>query len=188
MNCPNCNDSRLELICSNCGFIASVSISDNGNIFEWCDNCDRKGLEYYIEEVPCRSCHNKKSNEYSHQKFSAIFESVLAQFKKDYGEIKLKKIWEKLFAAKNVNITLSNFEKAKVPPKAIGIISMLNSVIYFAFGPQRNIAIGGAIFIDVWNKRCNGNNEIISENELINLLEDLFIKTLGDSKFGELIS
>jgi len=62
MGCDKCNDRGFDLICSECGSPASISISDNCDIYEWCDKCDKKGIEYYIEEVPCKFCNCNSKN------------------------------------------------------------------------------------------------------------------------------
>jgi len=73
--------------------------------------------------------------------------------------------------------TINNFKGQTIPPSVSGIISLLGSITYFTFGPKRNLAIGGALFLYLWNHECNRDYKILSEEEVIKLLDELFRRT-----------
>jgi hypothetical protein len=177
MACEKCNDRGWILVCANCGSEASLSFNGE-DLYEWCKECERKGIvENNIVQEPCILCSKTKVK--SNITFKEVIESTLSEYSKDYGEIKFYRIRDKVLKSKYVMQSLINFKNANIPPSINGINSILCSSMYFGFGPKKNLAIGGTIFLYLWNEKCNMNNRILSDTELIKLLEEFLKKTAG---------
>jgi hypothetical protein len=170
MACKICNDSQILLLCSNCGSIAKISFADD-DIYEYCENCESIGDEYYIKEVQCPHCYLNNNS------FEKHFDDVISKYKKDYGDIEYSKIKNKILNSNHVFDALNKYKLAQIPPSVDGIMKLLASSFFFLAGKKSKTAIGGSLFLYLWNKKCNENYKILSEESLVKLLLEFNAKS-----------
>lgn len=111
--------------------------------------------------------------------FENLFFESLAEFRKEYGDVKFNKICDEVSNSKYVIITLGNFALQDYAPSEKSMLKVIGSSWFFIKTNKKNVAIGMAIFLFLWHQQCNKDNRVLDDNELVQKLERVFIKSKG---------
>ncbi len=109
--------------------------------------------------------------------YDEIFEYVLSEYIKKYGERRLKKVFEKVMTSNKISgmISTSNYRMISLGSK--DFIYCLNEIPYFMFSSGQTQAVAALIALHRWNQEVNSHQHLISNDGLqlraVNILEEL---------------
>lgn len=106
--------------------------------------------------------------------YEKTFTDFVEDYKREYGEKKVRDVLSKLEKSKGVVKSLNELERLGTYPRAIDAISTVMNMPYFIFANKMTDALGAAFFLEIWNQKLNANNEILDDYELEQLLRKIF--------------
>jgi len=110
-------------------------------------------MEEYINKVP----------------FDTLLKEFLAFYAKEYGEVSLKDITEKVNNSKQVKKFLKNVEQLHTKLGTDDYIQVIFSIIYFSFAKPEKISVAAVILLCAWD-RVIGKPQGLSNDIYLNTM------------------
>lgn len=102
-------------------------------------------------------------------RYEELLQSFVDGFIRNFGELKFKKIHEKIENSKGVTKTLVKLNELNTHPGSEDIVATVMNMPYFMFGKKEMVAMGSIIFLEKWNTTSNTNHKYLDDYELYGL-------------------
>lgn len=107
-------------------------------------------------------------------KFEEAFFTSLDEFRALYGELKLRKICNKISSSQNIIMNIVELSLINECPNPKHLQNIVGNNLYFAFTNKRNVGIAMSIVLYIWHKSVIKRNQSIEEQVLISNLEEIY--------------
>lgn len=102
--------------------------------------------------------------------------NMFRDFTREIGERKFNKIKMKIQESKKVNEAINESLRRNLPLGSDDFVDITLGIPFFAFARKETIWLGIMNFVMYWDSKCNSNNQLRSENEMMGLLEIIRMK------------
>jgi hypothetical protein len=102
---------------------------------------------------------------------------ALTEFKIEYGEKKYNQIYKNVLTSSSFKKNMPILIGQRGYPNSTQLIAIIQNIPFFTFSSKKNTAIGGTILLYKWNLTCNINNVICRDEDLIEVVNELFKKS-----------
>ena len=111
-----------------------------------------------------------------------ILEFVIFSYSREYGEIKFKKIFEKVMTSNKISGLISTVKYKGLPPGSKDFLYCLNEIPFFIFSSNKTQALAALIALQRWNEEVNSQEFLLSEDGLrlraLNILNESKVSLL----------
>ena len=98
------------------------------------------------------NAHIQKLNSLSYEE---LLDLAFNYYIREYGEVKLRKIYEKIMTSNKVSGFISKVKFMNIVPGSKDYLACLNEIPYFLFSKPATIAVGAFFFLQRWNSEVN---------------------------------
>ncbi len=109
------------------------------------------------------NAHIEKLNSLSYEE---LLDLVFNYFIREHGELKLRKIYEKIMKSNKVSGFISKVRFMNIVPGSKDYLGCLNETTYFLFSKNSTLAIGALFALQRWNEEVNSQEFLLSERGL----------------------
>lgn len=109
------------------------------------------------------NAHIQKLNSLSYEE---LLDLAFNYYIREYGEVKLRKIYEKIMTSNKVSGFISKVKFMNVVPGSKDYLACLNEIPYFIFSKPATIAVGAFFFLQRWNSEVNTHGFLLDDDGL----------------------
>jgi len=104
--------------------------------------------------------HLQKLNSLSYEE---LLDLAFNYYIRENGEVKLRKIYEKIMTSNKVSGFISKVRFMNIVPGSKDYLACLNEIPYFLFSKPTTIAVGAFFFLQRWNSEVNSQSFLLDD-------------------------
>ena len=109
---------------------------------------------------------NVQRKRFEDMTYEELVDVTLNYYIREHGEVKLRKIYEKIMTSNKVSGFISKVKFMNIVPGSKDYLACLNEIPYFIFSKPATIAVGAFFFLQRWNSEVNTHGFLLDESGL----------------------